>query len=241
MVVPRSESDIEVLKRNAALEAADRVHEGMVIGLGTGSTVAHFLEILGERIRARALRDVVGIPTSERTAANARRVGVPLATLEDEPVLDLTVDGADEVDPHLNMIKGMGGALLREKIVACASNYLLIIADERKLVSRLGTRSPLPVEVIPFGWPLHLTFLDTLGAQPVLRTWNHGEAFHTDNGHYILDCRFPAGIADPAKVERSLRDRVGIVESGLFLGLADEVIIAGGEGVRTLVAAKGTA
>lgn len=239
--MPVPTQNVETLKRQAALHAAERVRSGMVIGLGTGTTVAHFLEILGARIRGGELKDVVGIPTSERTAAAARHHGIPLATLEDEPVLDITVDGADEVDPNLNMIKGMGGALLREKIVACASNYLVIIVDERKLVSRLGLRSPLPVEVVPFGWSLHLPFLDSLGAQPVLRTWNHGEAFHTDSGHYILDCRFEGGIADPVRLERALRDRVGIIESGLFLGLADEVIVGGAAGVEVLKPVRGTA
>ncbi|MBI4541063.1 MAG: ribose-5-phosphate isomerase RpiA [Gemmatimonadetes bacterium] len=234
-------SDVEALKRQAALHAAERIRDGLVIGLGTGTTVAHFLGILGERLRRGELKDVVGIPTSDRTAASARQHGIPLATLEDEPILDVTVDGADEVDPDLNMIKGMGGALLREKIVACASNHLVIIADERKLVRCLGTRSPLPLEVVPFGWSLHLPFLDSLGAQPVLRTWNHGEAFHTDSGHYILDCHFPQGITEPVKLERALRERVGIIESGLFLGLADEVIVAASEGVRTMKPMRGTA
>lgn len=239
--MPVPTPDVEALKREAALHAAERVRDGMVLGLGTGTTVWHFIEILGERLRRGELRDVVAIPTSERTAAAARRHAILLATLEDEPVLDLTVDGADEVDPDLNMIKGMGGALLREKIVACASDHLLIVVDERKLVRRLGTRSPLPVEVLPFGWSLHLSFLDSLGAHPVLRTWHQGEAYHTDGGHYILDCRFPNGIANPAMLERALRERVGIIESGLFLGLADEVIVAGAGSVRTLRPVRGTA
>ncbi len=146
--------------------------------------------------------------------------------------LDLTLDGADEVDPELNLIKGLGGALLWEKIVAAASVRLVIVADDSKVVQRLGTRSPLPVEVVPFGWRTHLTAIRAIGAEPVLRTDSSGEPFRTDGGHYLLDCRFPDGIAEPTEVERGLRARVGVVETGLFLGMASDVVIAGERGTE---------
>src|SRR5690606_3972823 len=161
-------SDREALKRRAAERALDWVEDGMVLGLGTGSTVRHFLELLGERLRDGALKDVTGVPTSWDTAERATALGIPLVTLEERPRLDLAVDGADEVDPGLDLIKGLGGALLWEKIVAAAAGQLVIIVDDSKLVQRLGEKAPLPVEVVPFGWTTHLSALERLGARAVL-------------------------------------------------------------------------
>lgn len=208
----------------------------MVVGLGTGSTARHVLDVLAERRRAGALRRVVGVPTSRTTERYARELGIRLVTLEEEARLDLTIDGADEVDPALDLIKGLGGALLWEKIVASASDGLVIVADESKLVERLGSRAPLPVEVAAFGWNVHLSFLDLLGVRPTLRTDSRGAAFVTDGGHYLLDCHFEDGIAEPRRIERELRQRVGILETGLFLGMADWVIVGSDDGTRTLQA-----
>lgn len=210
----------------------------MVVGLGTGSTVAHFLSLLGEEVRAGRLYGIRGVPTSERTASAARLHEIPLATLEEEPVLDLTVDGADEVDPALNLVKGLGGALLREKIVARASRRLVVIVDESKIVERLGTRGPLPVEVVPFGWTVHLGFFEALGARVERREVSRKHPYRTDNGNFILDVHFPDGIADPYAVELGLQARAGIVESGLFLEMAEEVFVAGEEEVRLMTAGR---
>ena len=154
--------------------------------------------------------------------------------MTETPVLDLTIDGADEVDPQLNLVKGLGGALLREKMVAQASGRLAIMVDDSKIVAALGTRGPVPVEVVQFGWEIHGSFLKSLGADPVLRVGPDGEAMVTDNGNYILDCHFPGGIDDAESFERAIRARVGVVESGLFLGMATEVLVSGPVGVRTL-------
>jgi len=219
-------------KRHAAERAAKQVVPGMRLGLGTGSTVRHFIDILAERLRARTLTDIVGVATSRATAAQATRLGVPLATLDQQPQLDLTVDGADEIGPGLDLIKGHGGALLWEKLVACSSARLVIIADESKLVQRLGGKMALPVEVVPFGWSTHLRFIEELGARPVLRT-DGSEPFVTDGGHYLIDCHFEGGIGDPVGVDTALKARVGIVETGLFIGMADTAIVATASGVRT--------
>jgi ribose 5-phosphate isomerase A len=176
----------------------------------------------------------VGVPTSLHTEAVARELGIPLTTLEEAGTLDLTVDGADEVDPELNLIKGLGGALLREKMVAQATRRFVIIVDDGKVVDRLGTRSPLPIEVAPFAWRSHLPFLRGMGGEPEIRRTEEGEPFETDNGNYILQCRFPEGIPDPRGLDRALADRAGILESGLFLGLAREALVGAPEGVRTL-------
>ncbi len=224
---------MEALKRAAAARALDEVRSGMVLGLGTGSTVAHFLELLAERLGRGELDAIVGVPTSERTAQASEALGIPLTTLEMNPVLDLTVDGADEVDPSLDLIKGLGGALLREKIVARASRRLVIIADEGKVVTRLGQKAPLPVEVVRFAWEIHLPFFRELGSEPVLRTVS-GQPYVTDNGNYIVDCRFPDGIPDPRAVEAELQARTGVVESGLFLGMADTAVIGSGDAPYTM-------
>lgn len=222
------------MKRLAGREAALGVASGMRLGLGTGSTVARFLEHLGERIAAGELSDVVGVATSVRTCEAARALRIPLAGLEELGTLDLTVDGADEVGPGLDLVKGLGGALLREKMVAQASARMLVVADDSKLVGRLGARAPVPVEVVPFGHASHVGWLRDLGAEPRLRAGAGGTPYRTDNGNLILDCRFPGGIEDPAGLERRLARRAGVVESGLFLELASEAVVAGAEGVRRL-------
>ena len=207
---------------------------GMAVGLGTGSTAYYVVESIGRRLREGTLRDIVGVPTSERTAEQARDAGIPLTTFEAHPVLDVTIDGADEVSPELNLVKGLGGALLREKIVASASKHLVIVVDETKLVKKLGTKAPLPVEVVPFGWEVLPGKIKKLGAEPVLRKNKDGETFVTDGKHYILDCRWPDGIGDAEKLGRELKQIVGVVETGLFINMATEVIVAGSGGIRVL-------
>ena len=207
----------------------------MTLGLGTGSTVEHFLAALGRRCRSGELPGVRGVPTSVRTEREASSQGIPLITLEEAGSLDLTVDGADEVDPELDLIKGLGGALLREKMVAQATRRLVIIVDEGKLVHRLGTRGPLPVEVVPFAWRSHLPHLASLGARAALKTRPDGEPYLTDNGNVVLHCHFPNGIDDPEALERMLASRAGIVETGLFLGLTQEVLVGGEGTVRSVL------
>jgi ribose 5-phosphate isomerase A len=226
--------DAEQLKRRAAEAAMAYVESGMVLGLGTGSTVAHLLELLAEAKKDGRLSDVVGVPTSLQTERRAAELGIELIGLADRPTIDVTIDGADEVDPRLDLIKGAGGALLREKMVAQASERLVIIADGRKVVDRLGTVSPLPVEVVAWGWESHVRLFREWGGEATLRTGADGQPVRSDNGQLFLDCRFPHGIEDPAGLEDELRHRAGIVETGLFLGLADDVLIASTEGVRTL-------
>ena len=214
------------------MRAAELVESGMRLGLGTGSTVAFFLEALAARIRDGSLRDVVGVPTSVRTQRAATRLGVPLETLTQLESLDLVVDGADEVDPSLDLIKGLGGALLREKMVAQAGRRFVVIADQGKVVGRLGEKAPLPVEVVPFEHEATQRWLAGLGCEPELRIEPDGSPFITDNGNLIIHCAFPDGIADPMDLDRELQARAGVVESGLFLGLATEALIAGADGVR---------
>ena len=224
----------EEFKRVAAERAVEEVETDMRLGLGTGSTVAHFLDALAARMRDGTVTGIVAVPTSVRTEERARELGIPLADLDEVAPLDLTVDGADEVGPGLDLIKGLGGALLREKMVAQASRRLVIMVDESKEVRRLGSRGPLPVEVVRFGWRAQVPFLRQIGGEPVLRSVEDGSHFVTDNGNYMLDCRFEGGIEDPEEVEDALRRRSGVVESGLFLGMASDVIVAGAGGVRVL-------
>ena len=227
----------DALKRAAALRAVAEVEDGMVVGLGTGSTAAFVVEELAARV-ARGLR-IAGIPTSERTAAMAKRLGIPIAGFAEHQRLDLTIDGADEVERKtLHLIKGLGGALLREKIVAAASRRLVIVVDREKLVDRLGERSPVPVEVAQFGWQATAAALARLGAVPRLRAAQTGEPFLTDGGNYILDCRF-GPIADPAALERDIAMTVGAIESGLFIGRAAAVVNASEEGVEVLTPTAG--
>ncbi len=220
-------------KQLAAEAALPLVQSGMVVGLGTGSTADFFLKALGDSIHAGKLNDIRGVPTSVQSDRRARELGIPLATLAQCPRPDLTVDGADEIDPNLVLIKGLGGALLREKIVAQASTKLIIIVDGSKAVSALGSKSPLPVEVAPFAYETHAAFLRSLGSTPVLRRNVDGNPFITDNGNYIYDCRFTT-IADPVALQKKLKERAGIVESGLFIGLATMAFIATDSGVKTL-------
>ena len=212
-------------KREAAARAAALVQPGMVVGLGSGTTALLAVEEIARRLQAGSLAGVVGIPTSRATAAAAAARGVPLTDLEQHPVVDLAIDGADEVTPGGDLLKGAGGALLREKIVARAARRLVIVIDEGKRVDRLGRRHPLPVLVAPFGWSTHAAAVRALGGEPALRREAAGGPFVTDDGSWILDCRFPGAIADPAAVDRALRSRAGVVETGLFLGLAPEVIV----------------
>ncbi len=227
-------TDTESFKRQAAAEALAQVEDGMVLGLGSGTTVAHFFELLGRKLDSGELRDIVGVPSSIRTGREARTVGIPLTSLAEHPVLDLTVDGADEVTPTLDLIKGMGGALLREKMIAQASRRLVIIADASKAVERLGTRSPLPVEVVDWGWSGHVSFLQERGATVSVRRLEDGPPFKSDNGNLILDCRFPGGIADPPALHAALKSRAGVVETGFFLGMASQAIFAGPDGLTRL-------
>jgi ribose 5-phosphate isomerase A len=199
----------------------------MRLGLGTGSTARYVTGLIGERLRAGELKDIIGVPTSRATAAYAADLGIPLATIDELGSLDVAIDGADEFDPQLDLIKGLGGALLWEKIVEQTAERLIIVADESKRVSKLGTRSPLPVEVVPFGWRTVEPFLRGLDAEPELRLNPDGTPFLTDGGHYILHCRFADGIADPAALELALARRPGVVESGLFIGMARTVVVAG--------------
>ena len=221
-------------KRQAAERAVELVEDGMKLGLGTGSTARRVLEALAARREKGELADIVGVPTSTATESYARELGIPLATLDDVTRLDLTLDGADEVDGRLDLIKGLGGALLWEKIVAAATDRLVIVVDESKLVDRLGTTAPLPVEVVPFGWRTLLEPVRALGAEPTLRLNDDGSPFTTDGGHNILDCRFEGGIEDAEAVESRLTRRPGVVETGLFLGMAETVVVGGAAGARAL-------
>lgn len=221
------------LKRQAAERAVELIEPGMKLGLGTGSTARLVLEAIAARRERGELDDIVGVPTSTDTRDHATRLGIPLTTLAEEPHLDLTVDGADEVDPGLELIKGLGGALLWEKIVASATDRLVIVVDQSKLVDRLGTKSPLPVEVVPFGWQTLLSPIRALGGEPTLRVDGRNEPFVTDGGHYILDCLFD-GIEDPYHVESALHGWPAVVETGLFLGMADAVVVGGSEGPRLM-------
>jgi len=214
-------------KLDAARRAVDLVRSGMVLGLGTGSTAKLAVDEIGHRLADGRLNDIVGVPTSEATERQAKSLGIPLATLAERPQLELTIDGADEVDPAGRLIKGGGGALLREKIVAAASRRLAIVVDRSKLVERLGAHFPVPVEVTPFGWTTHLEPIRALGGEPVLRE-RDGATYHTDGGNLILDVTFPGGLVDPERVAAELKARVGVVETGLFLGFHPEVIV--GEG-----------
>jgi len=233
---PASGTERDALKCAAAEAAVDLVEDGMVVGLGTGSTAAFALEALARRHR-QGLR-FIGIPTSERTATQATAAGIPLTSFSKHRQIDLTIDGADEVERGtLNLIKGLGGALLREKIVAAASRRLVIVVDGVKLVDRLGTRAPVPVEVVAFGLEATQASLEVLGASPRLRLLPTGEPFVTDSGNRILDCNF-APIGDPARLEERIRRVVGVVESGLFVSRADPVFVADVAGVRRLDSAR---
>ncbi|MGI8724987.1 MAG: ribose-5-phosphate isomerase RpiA [Methyloceanibacter sp.] len=226
----------DALKESAARAALDLVNDGMRLGLGTGSTAARFVDALGERV-GQGLK-VLCVPTSEATRAQAERLGIPLTTLKDTPQLDLTVDGADEIDDQLRLIKGGGGALLREKIVATASNQMVVIADESKVVATLGA-FPLPIEVVPFGFASTLRLIEIMSTQAgcegeiMQRQTPGGGRFVTDQDNYIVDCAFGA-IQEPEVLAFALKRVPGVVEHGLFLGVADLAIVAGPDGVRVI-------
>lgn len=226
-------TEVERWKKEAAEAAVELVRPGMVIGLGHGSTARYALLKIAELLRTGKLWDIKGVPCSKKVEEEAKALGIPLTTLEEHPELDLTIDGADEIDPKLNVIKGGGGAMLREKIVAQATRYEVIVADDTKFSSRLGTRAPVPVEVLPFGWRTHLRFLEGLGARVSLRVNADGTPFLTDQGNYVLDCYF-GPIQDVDGLAKELDLRAGIVGHGLFVGLVDEVFLAGPSGVRRL-------
>ena len=221
-------------KRIAGEAALAHVGDGMTVGLGTGSTTAFFVRGLGDAVRERGWR-VRGVATSLATEALAREVGIQLVALEDVDRVDVAVDGADEVDPKLDMIKGAGGALFREKVVARAAAKVVIVVDAAKLVPRLGTKAPVPVEVHPFGWRHTKAAIEGLWCTTHLRTTEGGIPFRTDNGNYVLDCAF-GPIPKPDKLEREINNVPGVIENGLFVGLADLVLAAGTDGVRTLTA-----
>ena len=204
----------------------------MTVGLGSGSTARYATLRLAERLRNGDVRGIVGVPTSEETGRLAEREGIPLANLEEWLHIDLTIDGADEVDPSLNVIKGRGGFLLREKIVAFATHSEVIVVDDSKLVDVLGTRSPIPVEVVPFGWRHTKGALDDTGAL-VKRRVSSGTPFVTDEGHYVLDCRYPA-IDCPPELAATIEAIPGVVEHGLFLGMVHAVVVASHKGVRVI-------
>ncbi len=220
----------DVGKRRAAERSLDYVEDGMVLGLGTGSTAAHLVRLLGERVRG-GLR-VQGVPTSRATEALAAECGIPLVGFDRVTRLDLTIDGADEIGPNLDLIKGGGGALLREKIVASVSDRYVIIADETKLVKRLGGFA-LPVEVTPFALAVVTARLEAEGAKPVLRRVAGGDAMVTDEGHHLLDCAYGA-IDDAPALARALTGIVGVVEHGLFVGMADAAVIGRDDGVEVI-------
>jgi ribose 5-phosphate isomerase A len=228
--------NLDELKRQAAGRAVEYVRSGMKLGLGTGSTAKHFVELLGERVRDGL--DVIGVPTSEATRNDAIRCGIRLTTLDEIDRLDLTVDGADEIDPALNVIKGGGGALLREKIVAAASDRMIVIADDSKWVETLG-RFPLPIEVIPFGlgatrYAVEKAFAACgVAGQIVVRKGKDGHVFVTDGGHWIVDAHL-GRIPDAPLLAQSLASIPGVVEHGLFIGLASVAMLAGSQGIRVV-------
>jgi ribose 5-phosphate isomerase A len=221
------------LKQQAAIHAVEVIESGMVVGLGSGSTANFATQRIAERINSGGLKNIVGIPSSARTEKLAIKLGIPLVDFEERQQIDVTIDGADEVDPDLNLIKGGGGALLREKVVAQASRQNIIIVDESKLSARLGTRWSLPVEVIPFAAKTAENFLKSQGAAVTLRLDDNGRPYQTDQNNFILDANF-GEMADPNGLAARLNERAGIVEHGLFLGLASDVIVAAENGFRHL-------
>jgi len=221
------------LKQQAAIHAVELIESGMVVGLGSGSTANFATQRIAERINSGELKNIVGIPSSARTEKLARKLGIPVVDFEEQQQIDITIDGADEVDPDLNLIKGGGGALLREKVVAQASRQNIIVVDESKLSSNLGTKWALPVEVIVFARQTEAAFLQSIGASVTIRRADDGRYFITDQNNLILDADF-GPLDNPAKLAQQLNERAGIVEHGLFLGLASDVIVAATNGIRHL-------
>lgn len=226
-----AEGQHEAQKKRAALAALALVESGMTLGLGSGSTFAYVLDALASRISGGDLKKIRGVPSSEATAARAQELGIPVIPLTGDLHLDLTIDGADEIDGNHNLIKGGGGALLREKLIAEASARLVIVADISKRVNCLGNY-PLPVEVLPFGWQRQRDFLMDFGAEVTLRKGNHSQPYFTDNGNYILDCQFGC-IEDPASLATTIKSRTGIIEHGLFIDLTTDVFVASDTGVES--------
>ncbi len=223
------------LKEIAAQKAISFVKNGMILGLGTGSTMAYFIDMLGEKITSGELEDIYCVPTSKKTEERARKWGIEITTLGEHPQLDLAVDGADEVDPALNLIKGLGRALLREKIVEVHAKKFVVIVDASKMVARLGTRDALPIEIIPFEHEAHIYWLNTLGCRAELWCEDDDLPVLTDNGNYLSRCYFDEGIADVYELAQKLSARPGIVEHGLFLDMATEIILAKEDGVQIIV------
>jgi ribose 5-phosphate isomerase A len=222
-----------VLKGEAAEFAVQFVKSGMVVGLGTGSTAIFATRKVGELLNGGILRNITGFATSKATQDEAEKLGIPMMDSSLPRKIDLTIDGADEVDPQFNLIKGGGGALFREKIVAQASGREIIVVDDSKLSDRLGTRFALPVEVSPFGWQSQMRFLESLGCRATIRKSKDGSQYVTDSGNMIMDCNF-GPIADVNELARKLSDRAGIIEHGLFIGIANDLIVAGANGVKHL-------
>jgi len=223
----------ELLKRRAAEKAVEFIKSGMVLGLGTGSTFKHVLDILAEKLESKEIENIIGIPTSEKTKVLAEKLNIQCGKLSDYPIIDLTIDGADEVDNKLNLIKGGGGALLREKIIAQASKKYIIIVDESKLSNYLGDKWSVPIEVIKIALEVEKKYLQSLGAEVILRKNEKGETFITDEGNYILDTNFGA-IKNPKKLDKKLNKRAGIAEHGLFINIVDQVISASDKGIKSL-------
>ncbi|MEM7333752.1 MAG: ribose 5-phosphate isomerase A [Chloroflexota bacterium] len=225
---------IDELKKQAAEKAVAQVRSGMVLGLGTGSTAVHATRAIGRLWQSGGLTDIVAIPTSEVTAQEARKFDIPLVTLEQAPAVDITIDGADEITPALDLIKGFGGALLREKIVAASSKRLIIVADDSKLVRRIATKFPVPVEVIPFAKQPVSQALESLGAKVSLRFKEENTPFITDEQNLIFDCTFENGIEDAVSISQQMLNIPGVVEHGLFLSMAQEAIVASESGLSVL-------
>ncbi|WP_145523783.1 ribose-5-phosphate isomerase RpiA [Virgibacillus sp. SK37] len=227
--------DKEILDKRLAAEASlEYVEDGMVIGFGSGSTVNWMLKKLGELVKDGL--SIQGIPTSQRTERLARELGIPLTDFSEVTKVDIAIDGADEVDGNLNLLKGGGGSLVREKIVDSASDKLIIIVNDKKIVSTLGD-FPLPVEVVPFGWEVTARKLEALGCAPTLRKGKN-QIFISDNGNYILDCKFEK-ISNPKELHESLKETVGVVETGLFISMADQVIVSVNSDIKILTNEKG--
>lgn len=226
--------DITELKRQAGEKAVEFIQSGMVVGLGTGSTAVHAVRALGRLLQNGTLHNIVAIPTSEETARDAKSLQIPLVTFDTHPIIDITIDGADEADPDLNLIKGLGGALLREKIVAAVTRRFIIVADHTKRVTQLGSKAPVPVEVIPFAERPVTDYLQTLGARVEKRLDKVGERpFRTDENNIILDCYLPP-ITHPWQMAAAIRQQPGVVEHGLFLNMATDVILATPDGIEHL-------
>lgn len=223
----------DILKRKAADKAVEFIKSGMVLGFGTGSTFNHVLNVLSEKLKSGELNNIIGVPSSERTKQLADELNIPTTTLSQNPTLDLTIDGADEVDKKLNLIKGGGGAHLREKIIAQSSRKLIIIVDESKISKSLGEKWAVPIEVIKMAYEVELQFLRSLGAEVKPRLDSEGNLFITDEGNYIFDSNFGV-IKNPKKLARKLEKRAGIVEHGIFVNMVDFVIVAKENGIEVL-------